>query len=145
MTGIEGPFWRTVAVFRVASVGYAAVLLIRAGGYAHPATGWLVIGFMALWTVATAFAYSVEELRGWPLLVADMLVTLGCLLTTPLVRGAYRAGSLPITGTWMGGAVLAWGVYGGRRCASWSGSARSRPPPEPPTCASCSRCTARPR
>lgn len=66
MTGIEGPFWRTVAVFRVASVGYAAVLLIRAGGYAHPATGWLVIGFMALWTVATVFAYSVEELRGRP-------------------------------------------------------------------------------
>ncbi|MGW4422968.1 MacS family sensor histidine kinase [Streptosporangium sp. NPDC004631] len=118
MTGIEGPFWRTVAVFRVASLGYAAVLLIRAGGYAHPATGWLVIAFMALWTVATVFAYSVEELRGRPLLVADMLVTLGCLLATPLVQGVYRAGSLPITGTWMGGAVLAWGVYGGRRAGA---------------------------
>ncbi|GAA4185319.1 DUF5931 domain-containing protein [Streptosporangium oxazolinicum] len=115
MTGIEGSFWRAVAVFRVASLAYAAVLLIRAGGYAHPATGWLVIGVMALWTVATIFAYSVEELRGRPLLAADMLVTVGCLLATPAVQGAYQQGSLPITGTWMGGAVLAWGVYGGRR------------------------------
>ncbi|MEU8380050.1 DUF5931 domain-containing protein [Streptosporangium sp. NPDC048865] len=115
MTGIEDPFWRAVAVFRVASLVYAAVLLIRAGGYAHPATGWLVIGVMALWTVATIFAYSVRELRGRPLLAADMLVTVGCLLATPAVQGAYQPGSLPITGTWMGGAVLAWGVYGGRR------------------------------
>ncbi|MGS2640545.1 MacS family sensor histidine kinase [Streptosporangium sp. LJ11] len=115
MTGIEDPFWRAVAVFRVASLGYAAVLLVRAGGYAHPVTGWLVIGVMALWTVATIFAYSVRELRGRPLLAADMLVTVGCLLATPAVQGAYQQGSLPITGTWMGGAVLAWGVYGGRR------------------------------
>ncbi|MEV7011011.1 DUF5931 domain-containing protein [Streptosporangium sp. NPDC051022] len=115
MTGIEGPFWRVIAVFRVASLVYATVLLLRAGGYAHPATGWLVIGFMTLWTVATIFVYSDAEFRGWPLLIADMLVTLGCLLATPLVQGAYQVGSLPITGTWMGGPVLAWGVYGGRR------------------------------
>ncbi|GAA2890548.1 DUF5931 domain-containing protein [Streptosporangium fragile] len=115
MTGIEGPFWRAIAVFRVASVVYAVALLIRAGGYAHPVAGWLVIGVMALWTVVTVFAYSVEELRGRPLLAADMLVTVGCLLATPFVQGPYQEGSLPVTGTWMGGAVLAWGVHGGRR------------------------------
>ncbi|GAA3411881.1 DUF5931 domain-containing protein [Streptosporangium vulgare] len=78
-------------------------------------TGWLVIGVMALWTVATIFATPSASSAGRPLLAADMLVTVGCLLATPAVQGAYQQGSMPITGTWMGGAVLAWGVYGGRR------------------------------
>ncbi|MFF4411722.1 MacS family sensor histidine kinase [Streptosporangium sp. NPDC001559] len=118
MTGIEGPFWRVIAVFRVASLVYAVLLLLRAGGYAHPVTGWLVICVMALWSAVATFAYSSPELRGRTLLAADMVVTLGCLLATPLVQGAYRTGSLPVTGTWMGGAVLAWGVYGGRRAGA---------------------------
>ncbi|MFD0889448.1 DUF5931 domain-containing protein [Streptosporangium algeriense] len=99
MTGIEGPFWRAIAVFRVASLVYAVVLLLRAGGYAHPVTGWLVICVMALWTAVATFAYSSPELRGRALLAADMLVTLGCLLATPLVQGVYRTGNLPVTGT----------------------------------------------
>ncbi|GGK46959.1 histidine kinase [Planomonospora parontospora subsp. parontospora] len=116
--GMEVPFWRTVAVFRVASLGYAALLLVRAGGYEHPAAAWTVIGVMALWTAATIFAYSVEELRGRPLLAADMLVTVGCLLSTPAIQGPHQQGSMPITATWMGGAVLAWGVHGGRRAGA---------------------------
>jgi signal transduction histidine kinase len=116
--GIDGSFWRAIAVFRVASLVYAAVLLVGAGGYARPMIGLLVIGVMALWTVATIFAYSIEEFRGWPLLTLDMLVTLGCLLSTPLVQGFYQQDSLPITATWMGGAVLAWGVHGGRRAGA---------------------------
>ncbi|MGC5013923.1 MacS family sensor histidine kinase [Streptosporangium sp. DT93] len=118
MAGIEGPFWRAVAVFRVASLAYAVVLFARAGGYAHPATGGVVIGVMALWTMATIFAYSVEEFRGRPLLAADMLVTVGCLLASPAVQGVHRPGDLPVTGTWIGGAVLAWAVYGGRRAGA---------------------------
>ncbi|MEU4836592.1 DUF5931 domain-containing protein [Streptosporangium sp. NPDC023615] len=118
MAGIEGPFWRAVAVFRVASLVYSVVLFARAGGYAHPAVGGVVIGVMALWTAATIFAYSVEEFRGRPLLAADMLVTVGCLLASPAVQGPYRPGDLPVTGTWIGGAVLAWAVYGGRRAGA---------------------------
>ncbi|MBG0816307.1 sensor histidine kinase [Planomonospora sp. ID82291] len=115
---MEGSFWRTVAVFRVASLAYAALLLVRAGGYAHPAAGWTVIAVMTLWTVVTIFAYSVEELRGRPLLAADLAVTVGCLLSTPAVQGPHQQGGMPITATWMGGAVLAWGVHGGRRAGA---------------------------
>ncbi len=116
--GIEGPFWRAIAVFRIASVVYAAVLLLRAGGYTHPVTGWVVIGVMALWTAVTIYAYS--ALRGRPLLVTDLAVTLGCLMATPLVQGRHDTliGAMPITATWMAGPVLAWGVYGGRRAGA---------------------------
>ncbi|GAA1274807.1 histidine kinase [Planotetraspora silvatica] len=116
--GIEGPFWRAIAVFRIASVVYAAVLLLRAGGYEHPVAGWFVIAVMAAWTAVTAAAY--PSARAWPLLLADLAVTVACLLTTPFVQDepAVIAGAMPITATWVAGPVLAWGVSRGRRAAA---------------------------
>ncbi|WP_214409721.1 MacS family sensor histidine kinase [Sphaerisporangium fuscum] len=113
--GIEHQFWRAVAVYRIASVAYAALLLAGAGGYRRPLLGWLVIAMMALWTAATTVAYPAA--RGRPLLVIDLLVTMGCLLASPYVQGpqAGPAGVMPVTATWIGGPVLAWAVYGGRR------------------------------
>ncbi|MGV9327125.1 MacS family sensor histidine kinase [Streptosporangium sandarakinum] len=116
--GIEGSFWRAIAVYRVASLGYAALLLASAGGYRHPVAGWSVIGLMAAWTAVTTVAYSTARSR--PLLVADVVVTLGCMLASPYVQetGAGQAGVLPITVTWVAGPVLAWAVYGGRRAGA---------------------------
>jgi signal transduction histidine kinase len=115
--GIERPFWRAIAVFRVASLLYAAVLLAQHRGYAEPLTGWLVIGVMGLWTAAAIFAYSVEALRRWPLLVLDLLVAVACLLASPYVEGARPPGdgTMPVPATWIAGPVLAWAVHGGRR------------------------------
>ncbi|GAA1019352.1 histidine kinase [Acrocarpospora pleiomorpha] len=114
--GIEGPFWRAIAVFRIASLGYAAILLVQSGGYAHPVTGWIVIGVMAVWTAVTTYAYSTEALRGWPLLTFDLLLSAACLLSTVYVQGPQAtANTMPITATWVAAPVLAWGVYSGRR------------------------------
>ncbi|MFD8530544.1 DUF5931 domain-containing protein [Streptosporangium canum] len=104
-----------MAVYRVASLGYAALLLASAGGYQRPVAGWLVLGLMTAWTAATTIAYSTARSR--PLLVMDVLVTLGCMLASPYVQGpdAGPAGVMPVTATWIGGPALAWAVYGGRR------------------------------
>ncbi|WP_214103661.1 MacS family sensor histidine kinase [Acrocarpospora catenulata] len=119
--GIEGPFWRAIAVFRIASVVYAAVLLLRAGGYAHPVTGWIVIGVMAFWTGIATLAYAQPGVRGWPLLVLDLLTAVGCLLATPYVQGSLATpGTMPITATWVAAPVLAWGVHKGRRAGAVS-------------------------
>ncbi|MFE3448037.1 MacS family sensor histidine kinase [Nonomuraea sp. NPDC059194] len=114
---MDSAFWRAIAVFRVASLGYAAVLMVQHEGFAHPVAGWTVIAIMALWTAAAAFCYSVEAMRGWPLLVIDMLVALACLLATPYVQGEFQGelGSMPVPAIWVAGPVLAWAVYGGRR------------------------------
>ncbi|WP_203968806.1 MacS family sensor histidine kinase [Sphaerisporangium melleum] len=115
---IEGSFWRAIAVYRFASLGYAALLLAGAGGYLRPIAGWLVLGVMTLWTVATTIAYATARSR--TLLALDVLVTLGCMLASPYVQGpeAGPAGVMPITATWIGGPVLAWAVYGGRRAGA---------------------------
>ncbi|MEU6710743.1 DUF5931 domain-containing protein [Nonomuraea sp. NPDC046802] len=118
--GIEGPFWRAIAVFRVASLVYAAVLMAQHRGYEEPVLGWLVIGVMALWTAGATFAYAAASLRRWPLLGIDLLVALACLLTTPYVEGVSQGaeGVMPVPATWVAGPVLAWAVYGGRRAGA---------------------------
>ncbi|MFC4119449.1 MacS family sensor histidine kinase [Nonomuraea zeae] len=119
---IEGPFWRAIAVFRIASLVYAAVLMAQHRGYEQPVIGWLVIGVMALWTAAATFAYSIPALRRRPLLVIDLLVTMACLLATPYVQGAQQgvAGTMPAPATWIAAPVLAWAVYAGRRAGAVS-------------------------
>ncbi|MEO3811425.1 DUF5931 domain-containing protein [Sphaerisporangium sp. B11E5] len=116
--GIERPFWRAIAVYRVASLCYAAILLLTAGGYAHPVAGWAVIGVMASWTAGATYAYTSRP--GRTLLAADLLVAVGCLLASRYVQGADAgpAGVMPVTATWVGGPVLAWAVYGGRRAGA---------------------------
>ncbi|WP_049557938.1 MacS family sensor histidine kinase [Nonomuraea sp. SBT364] len=115
--GIEGSFWRAIAVYRFASLGYAALLLVSAGGYQRPVAGWLVLGVMTVWTVATTIAYSTSRSRS--LLVVDVLVTLGCMAASPYVQGADTGpGLMPVTATWVGGPVLAWAVHGGRRAGA---------------------------
>ncbi|MFI7418144.1 MacS family sensor histidine kinase [Nonomuraea sp. NPDC049684] len=117
---IERPFWRAIAVFRAASLLYAAVLMAQHRGYEQPVAGWLVIALMALWTAAATYAYASERLRGWPLLAVDLLVALACLLASPYVEGARQgvAGTMPVPATWVAGPVLAWAVYGGRRAGA---------------------------
>ncbi|WP_182904634.1 MacS family sensor histidine kinase [Microbispora sp. H13382] len=123
--GIEGPFWRAIAVFRLASLAYAALLVLRAGGYARPAVAWAVVGVMAAWTAVTLVLYPAAR-RG-PLLAADLLVTVGCLLATPFAqsRGDVLAGAMPITATWVAGPVLAYGVARGRRAGAVAAAAVS--------------------
>ncbi|GAA0931824.1 MacS family sensor histidine kinase [Nonomuraea longicatena] len=115
--GIEGPFWRAIAVYRLASLAYAIVLLIRNDGYAHPVTSWTIVGVMALWTAVSAFAYPAENLRRAPLLGLDVLTAAGCLLASPYAQGDLRGaeGVMPVPATWVAGPVLAWAVYGARR------------------------------
>ncbi|MFI7700948.1 MacS family sensor histidine kinase [Nonomuraea sp. NPDC049480] len=118
--GIEGPFWRAIAVYRVASLVYAVVLMAQQRGYEQPVAGWSVIGVMALWTACSTYAYSVPALRRRPLLVLDLLVTMACLLATPYVQGSLQggAGTMPVPATWVAGPVLAAAVHSGRRAGA---------------------------
>ena len=115
------PLWRALAVFRFASVGYAALRLafIDQAEYSRPDWAWAVIAVMAAWTVATTVGYTRRERRSqW--LVADLAVTLGLLLSTALLQypdGAVH-GALPVTATWMAGPVLAWAIRYGRRAGA---------------------------
>ena len=115
------PLWRALAAFRFASVGYAAVRLgfIDRTEYSRPDWAWAVIAVMAAWTVVTTIGYTRRDRRS-QLLVADLIVTVGLLLSTTGLQhpDATVHGALPVTATWMAGPVLAWAIRYGRRAGA---------------------------
>src|SRR6185437_9360022 len=117
----EEPLWRALVVFRLAALAYAAFLVVRnQHNYAHPVAAWVDVGVMAAWTVASSYGYARPAWRAWPLLVADLVITAGCLLVSPWIFGAHgqRAGGPSIPVNWIAGPVLAWAIAGGRRRAT---------------------------
>ncbi|MFI7284371.1 MacS family sensor histidine kinase [Micromonospora chersina] len=116
--GLEVPLWRSIAVFRFASLAYVGVLVLRdAHRYAHPvAAGGVLLGMLA-WTGVTTAGYGRPAGRRWPLLLADLGVVLAIMLATPWVigRAALSSGVPTLTVAWLAGPVLAWAVSGGRR------------------------------
>ncbi|WP_213453069.1 MacS family sensor histidine kinase [Rhizomonospora bruguierae] len=122
--GLETTLWRAIAVFRVAALGYAAILIANNfRGWSRPVLGWAVLALMVAWTGTVGWAYLTPRLRRWPLLGADLLVTGACLLASrwviPPADLAHGAPTLPMA--WVAGPVLAWAVAGGRRAGLISG------------------------
>jgi signal transduction histidine kinase len=117
------PLWRAIAVFRFASLGYAALLIavIDRDAYLRPGWAWAVFAAMTAWTVLTTVAYAQPARRTPLLLSADLAVTAGLLLSTTALQypQAMRHGVMPVTATWVAGPVLAWAVrYGWRAGAA---------------------------
>lgn len=115
------PLWRAIAVFRFASLGYAALLaILNRVYYVRFGWAWAVIAAMTAWTVVTTVAYAHPERRTRALLGADLAVTAGLLLSTFVLQypQAMRHGVMPVTGIWVAGPVLAWAVSYGRRAGT---------------------------
>ncbi len=118
---LQAPLWRSIAVFRFASLAYAAVLLaIRHDSYRHWGWAWVVIGAMTAWTVVSTVAYATPARRTSLLLGTDLVVTVLALLSTALLQTtqARHIGLMPVTATWLAGPALAWAVGGGARAGA---------------------------
>jgi signal transduction histidine kinase len=118
---LQAPLWRSIAVFRFASLVYAAVLLvIRHQYYAHVGWAWVVVAAMTAWTVVSTLAYASPARRTRLLLGADLVVTVLALLSTAVLQtpSAARNGVMPVTATWLAGPALAWAVVGGARAGA---------------------------
>ncbi len=120
--GSSEPLWRALAVFRFASLGYAAlrVAVIDHSEYARPDWAWAVIAVMTIWTVVTTIAYARPEHRTRLVLSADLAVTVGLLMSTAVLQypQAPGHGVSPVTATWLAGPVLAWAIRYGRRAGA---------------------------
>jgi signal transduction histidine kinase len=120
--GSSDPLWRALAVFRFASLGYAALRLavIDRADYSRPGWAWAVIAVMTAWTVGTTIAYARPDRRTRVLLSVDFAVTAGLLLSTAVLQypQAPQHGVAPVTATWLAGPVLAWAIRYGRRAGA---------------------------
>jgi signal transduction histidine kinase len=116
--GLHGPLWRAIAVFRFASLAF--VLILVAGNlraYDRPYAMIPVVVVLVGWTVAATYLYARPRLRRWPLLTADLLITMSVVLSASWVVGAgpLSRGTPSLAIAWHAAPVLAWAVAGGRR------------------------------
>ncbi|HYN96752.1 MAG TPA: DUF5931 domain-containing protein [Pilimelia sp.] len=115
---LQTPLWRAVAVYRIAALAYVAILVIRnVGDYQRPMLAWPVLAVTAAWTVVTSYAYADPRRRRWPLLAADLLVTMGVMASSVVVvgRAALENGAPTLAVAWHVAPVIAWAVSGGKR------------------------------
>jgi signal transduction histidine kinase len=117
-SGLQAPLWRAIAVFRIAALVYVAILVIRnVGHYERPMLAWPVLAVTAAWTAVTTYAYANPRWRRWPLLVADLLITMGVLTSSVWIVGrvSLEEGRPTLAVAWHVAPVIAWAVAGGRR------------------------------
>ena len=114
------PLWRGLLVYRgLALASTIAVALYRLGDYARPVGVLVVLAAVAVWTAVTAYLYLAAPARRGATAVADLVVTVAVVATTPLLQTpAQIAADAPVTGSiWTPGAAvacaLAFGVRGG--------------------------------
>jgi signal transduction histidine kinase len=110
--------WRVVNVYRVITLAYAAVLIIRDDGdYAHPGAGLVVLAVMTGWSAVTIVAYQRPAGRRPWLIAADVGVAMTLVISTRWIDSAIRIDegwpTLPVA--WAAAPVLACAVAGGRR------------------------------
>jgi signal transduction histidine kinase len=118
---LQAPLWRSIAVFRFASLVYAVILLaLRPEYYQHWGWAWVVLAAMVAWTAISTVAYARPTTRTWALLVMDLIVTVLALMSTAFVQDPSwtKIGVMPVTATWLAGPPLAWAVAKGVRAGA---------------------------
>lgn len=116
--GLRAPLWRAIAVYRIAALVYVTFLMVNnVGAYARPVLAWPALAVMTAWTVVTTYAYADPGRRGWPLLIADLLIVMCLLLASEPIVGRYglEHGRPTIAVAWHVAPVLGWAVSGGKR------------------------------
>jgi signal transduction histidine kinase len=112
--GVDASAWRALAVFRALTLIYALILnLAELGQTGH--SRWLLatLCIMVLWSGFISYAYSrLSWGRNWPVLAADMVVTIFTILATLIVKTPEQlaAGGMTIPTVWGSTVVLAWAI-----------------------------------
>ncbi len=112
----ERTWWLALAVFRWASLGYAALVLARTiDGYARPAGAGLALAGMTAWTLVANRLYRDSGRRGWPLLCVDLLVAVAAILSTGFLQSgtALASGAPTLPVIWVAAPVMAWALVHG--------------------------------
>lgn len=114
------PLWRGMLVYRTLTlISVSAVLVWRLEEFASPAGAVAVLVAMAGWTLLTGIWYIGGRPDRRLVALADVLVTVAVMATTPLVQSPQQlAADAPVMGSiWTSGGVLAcalaFGIRGG--------------------------------
>jgi signal transduction histidine kinase len=107
------PMWRGVLAFRVLTWAFAGgTVIVQSGHYEREWLAWTILGVMAAWSVVSSFLYLRERTRPPVLVVFDLVLTTGLLLTSPWVLSDEQfAQNVPlITTVWAAVPAVAAGA-----------------------------------
>lgn len=112
----EAPLWRALAMFRLAALGYALILVaVDDASYRRPAAAWGVVGILGVWTVIAIRFYGRPPARRRPLYVVDLVVLAACLLASvPIIHAGPLGPTHSLPGVAVAGGVIAWAIGLGR-------------------------------
>lgn len=122
---VELPLWRAISFFRVLALCYAVLRYFNSYlDFLHPVAGWIYLGALTLWTLASTRAFAGPQRCTWYVLGTDLtLVVTGIVMsgmTDDPARIAHGAPTLPTI--WAAGTVLGFAGRGGWRWAAAAGS-----------------------
>ncbi|MFI2611151.1 MacS family sensor histidine kinase [Kitasatospora sp. NPDC018619] len=122
---VELPLWKAISYFRVLALCYALLRYFNAYlHFLHPVAGWIFLGALTLWTLASTRAFANPQRCTWYVLGTDLtLAVTGIVMsgmTDSPARISHGAPTLPTI--WAAGTVLGFAAKGGWRPAAASGS-----------------------
>ncbi|GJF32968.1 histidine kinase [Kitasatospora sp. NE20-6] len=120
---VELPLWRAIGYFRVLALAYA--ILRYAYSYMdflHPVPGWIFLGALTLWTLASTRAFAGPQRCTWYVLGTDLAFAVTGIVMSGVVDTPARIhGGAPTLPTiWAAGTVLGFAGKGGWRPAAFA-------------------------
>lgn len=107
---VEDRLYAALSVLRVVvTLNLLVLTWWRRDNFDRPAATIVVTVLLVAWTFFALWAYASSARRTPLLLVADLAVALGALLSTPWLKGDDFNATVP--GFWVMGALLAWAVH----------------------------------
>ncbi|MFC6598288.1 MacS family sensor histidine kinase [Kitasatospora paranensis] len=118
---VEMPLWRAIGYFRVLALAYAVLRYFDSYlEFRHPVTGWIYLGALTLWTLASTRAFAGPQRCTWYVLGFDLAAAVtGIVMSGAIDAPARIHGGAPTLPTiWAAGTVLGFAGKGGWKPAA---------------------------
>jgi len=118
---VEMPLWRAISYFRVMALAYALIRYFNAYmDYLHPVSGWIYLGALTLWTLASTRAFAGPLRCTWYVLATDLAFAVTGVVMSGIIDTPARihGGALTLPTIWAAGTVLGFAGKGGWKPAA---------------------------
>ncbi|WP_457032216.1 MacS family sensor histidine kinase [Kitasatospora sp. P5_F3] len=122
---VEMPLWRAISFFRVMALAYAVLRYVGSfHDFLHPVSGWIFLGALTLWTLASSRAFAGPQRCTWYVLGTDLSFAVTGIVMSGVIDTAARihAGAPTLPTIWAAGTVLGFAGKGGWRWAAFAGA-----------------------
>ncbi|WP_431683884.1 MacS family sensor histidine kinase [Kitasatospora sp. KL5] len=120
---VELPLWRAIGYFRVLALAYAILRYINSfHDFLHPVSGWIYLGALTLWTLASSRAFAGPQRCTWYVLGTDLAFAVTGIVMSGIIDNPERIhGGAPTLPTiWAAGTVLGFAGKGGWKPAAFA-------------------------